>query len=255
MTQIDLSGKTAWVTGSARNIGRAVVSEFAACGADVIVSNRENSAELESTVVDIRNRADGEVHGVQLDVGDPASVRSAVGEIHANLGDIDILVNNAAIRPHSSLSELSLDDWERVLRTNLTGPFLCTRSVIGDMVDNEWGRIISISGSDAFFGKPNRLHVATTKAGILGFTRAIAQEFAEYNITSNCIVPGVVNTDRRTGQGDPDLQTYRDHIPLGRIGDPEELAPVLSLLATDLGSYITGQEFHVNGGLFPTVRF
>jgi NAD(P)-dependent dehydrogenase (short-subunit alcohol dehydrogenase family) len=256
MTEIDLTGRTAWVTGSARNIGKAIATELAESGAEVAVSNRSSTEELEAAVSDIRSRTGAEVVGVQLDVGDPASVMDAVDEIHTELGPVDILVNNAAVRPHTPVADITIEEWNRVMRTNLTGPFLCTQAVLPDLQASEAGRIISMSGSDAFFGKPHRLHVASTKAGIFGLTRGLAQEFAEDGITANCVVPGIADTDRTArGQSDPDYEPYREHIPLGYICGPEEIAPMVAFLASEAAGYVTGQVLSVNGGLFPTIRF
>ncbi|MFC7133246.1 MULTISPECIES: SDR family NAD(P)-dependent oxidoreductase [Salinibaculum] len=256
MTDIDLTGKTAWVTGSARNIGKAIAAEMAASGANVVVSNRSNEAELDAAVADLRERFDTSVIGVQTDVSDPDAVLDAVETIGQELGPVDILVNNAAVRPHNPVEDITLEEWNTVVGTNLTGPFLCARAVVPDMREAGWGRIITMSGADAMFGQSNRLHVASTKAGLFGYTRALAHELAEDGITSNCIAPGIAKTDRAgEGQGQPDLEPYRQRIPLGYICDPEEIAPTATFLASDHGGYITGQVVHVNGGLFPTIRF
>jgi NAD(P)-dependent dehydrogenase (short-subunit alcohol dehydrogenase family) len=256
MTEIDLTGKTAWVTGSARNIGRSIVTEMAASGADVVVTNHSNNAELEATVSDLRAEYDIDVLGQQVDVGDPDAVSTAVTRIDEKVGSVDILVNNAAIRPHTPIEDLTLEEWNDVLRTNLTGPFLCARAVVPGMRESGWGRIIAMSGSDALFGRANRVHVASTKAGLFGYTRALAYELADDGITVNCIAPGIAQTDRKgEGQSQPNLEKYRQHIPLGYICDPDDIAPIATFLASEQASYITGQVVHVNGGLLPTTRF
>jgi NAD(P)-dependent dehydrogenase (short-subunit alcohol dehydrogenase family) len=256
MTEIDLTGKTAWVTGSTRNIGKSIVTEMAASGADVVVTNHTNEAELNATVSDLRADYDTEVLGLQVDVGDPHAVSAAAAEINDTVGTVDILVNNAAIRPHTPLEDISLKEWNSVLQTNLTGPFLCARALVPEMRESGWGRIVTMSGSDALLGRANRVHVASTKAGLFGYTRALAYELADDGITVNCIAPGIAQTDRKgEGQSQPNFERYRQHIPLGYICDPDEIAPTASFLASEKASYITGQVVHVNGGLLPTTRF
>ena len=260
----ELDGKTAWVTGSARNLGKAMVTDLARQGADVVVSNRTNTAELDETVAELREAFDVSVTGVQLDVGDPAAVEAAVEQIRDDVGGVDVLVNNAAIRPRQSIDEMTLDDWNRVIQTNLTGAYLCTRAVFGGMRERGWGRVLSISGVDAYEGHVDRLHVTTTKTGIIGFTRAMAQEGAQAGVTANCIVPGSFDTERRDDwfpdEGDREEWLERDYavrrrrIPLDRLGRPDELSPAVVFLASEEAGFITGQVLHVNGGAYPTIR-
>jgi 3-oxoacyl-[acyl-carrier protein] reductase len=253
----DLSDKTAWVTGSAQNLGKAMVDDLATQGANVVVSNRTNTEKLEKTIEELQEKHDSAVYGVQLDITNEEAVADAVEEIHRNVGSVDVMVNNAAHRPHQAIDDITLEDWNHVLETNLTGAFLCTRAVIPDMIEQGWGRIISISGIDAYFGKPQRLHVVSTKAGIIGFSRALAQELAEHGITSNCVSPGVFRTDRPDDwHPNPEIryQGIRDRTPLQRLGRPEGLSPMIVFLASEESRYVTGQELLVNGGLFPTTR-
>lgn len=260
---LELDGRTAWVTGSARNLGKAMVRDFARQGADVVVSNRKNDAELRETVEELRAEYDVDVTGVQLDIGDPADVDATVEVIHEDLGPVDILVNNAMIRPKQWFEDLELEEWEHVLRTNLTGPFLCTKAVFPDMRENGWGRVVNISGTDAYHGHINRLPVTTTKSGIIGFTRELAQIGAEHGITANCIVPGPFDIEAEKERYYSDVpeqwerrefiwEIKRQRIPLGRIGQPEELSPSVVFMASEEASFITGQVLLVNGGKFPT---
>jgi NAD(P)-dependent dehydrogenase (short-subunit alcohol dehydrogenase family) len=145
-----------------------MVRDFAKQGANVVVSNKSNDGELDRTVGELKDDFDTEVLGVQLDIGDPEQVSTTYNQIKDEIGPVDILVNNAGIRPYQSIEEVTLEDWEQTIRTNLTGAFLCTRTVLQDMRDNEWGRIISISGLDAFTGSAYRIHNVSTKAGLWG---------------------------------------------------------------------------------------
>lgn len=254
----DLTGKTAWVTGSTRNLGRIMIEDFAKQGADVVVSNVSNDEERKKAVAEISSEYDSEVMGVQVDIRDPDSVENAVEEIADSLGSVDILVNNAAIRPHQSIDEITLDDWENVLRTNLTGAWLCSKAVLPGMKDNGWGRIIHIGGTNAFIGSANRLHNVVAKAGLVGLTRALPNEVSEYGITVNCVVPGTFDTERPDGDY-PTLDTQynlleNSRVLLRRLGKPEELSPAVIFLASKEASYMTGQTVFVNGGRYPAMR-
>jgi NAD(P)-dependent dehydrogenase (short-subunit alcohol dehydrogenase family) len=249
----ELDGRTAWVTGSTKNLGRQMLADLAEQGADIVVSNRTSEEELDETAEALDDTYDVEVLGVQVDIGELDSVEEAWNEIEDEFGGVDILVNNAAIRPHRPFKEMTFEEWEEVLRTNLTGAYLCTDAVLPYMERNNWGRIISISGVDAFFGQPERPHVVTSKAGIIGFSRAVAHEFASEGITANTVVPGTFRTARE-GNWEDRYQTVIDRIPVGRLGTPEDLSPMIVFLASEEGSYVTGQTFHVNGGYFPTLK-
>lgn len=254
----DLTGKTAWVTGSTRNLGRAMLEALAARGANIVVSNRHDREELDKAVAELKERFPKvSVLGVQLDVADEESVKTAVEKIVQAIGPVDILVNNAAIRPFKPLAEMTLADWNHVMAVNLTGPYLCTQAVIPYMKERRWGRIINISGQSAYTGRPNRINTVASKAGLIGFTRALAQELAPYGITANCVLPGMFRTGRVDGWHPNVEEQYRlaeEKIPLGRLGLPQDLAPAIVFFASDEAGYITGQELHVNGGAFPTVR-
>lgn len=253
----DLTGKTAWVTGSTRNLGFAMLRALASRGANVVVSNRQDKSELHRAVAELRREFNVTVFGVQLDITDQQSVAAAVRQIEDAVGPVDILVNNAAIRPFAPLHEVTLTEWNNVLAVNLTGAFLCTQAVVPGMKERRWGRIINIGGQAAYTGRPNRIHAVTSKAGIVGFTRALAQELAPYGITANCIVPGVFRTTR-TADWHPNVEEHyaavTELVPLGRLGRPEDLAPAVVFFASEEAGYITGQELFVNGGSFPTVR-
>lgn len=253
----DLEGRTAWVTGSTQNLGWEMIKDFAKQGADVVISNRRNSKKLEEAVQTIESTYDVEVFGVQLDISDEQSVIDAVNTINNEFSTVDILVNNVGIRPHTSYDEIRIEEWNEVLATNLTGSYLCSKYVLPDMIDNEWGRLLFISGVDAYLGTTNRIHTVTTKAGLFGLTRAFASAVGKHNVTSNCLVPGVYDTDRDP-ENYPGLENrykvWRRRSPLGRLGQPAEFSPAVIFLASEEASFITGQTIHVNGGLFPTAQ-
>lgn len=253
----ELNGKVVWVTGSAKNIGRAIAEDFAEQNADVVVSNQGGGKELEDAVAEISSKYDANVYGVSVDISDREAVFDTVAEIEDEMDTVDVLVNNAAIRPHQSYDKIELADWNRVISVNLTGAFNCVSAVAPGMRERGWGRIINISGIDAFFGEADRVHVVSTKAGIIGMTRALASELGEFGITVNCIVPGVFDTERDI-KDYPDLEfryeVHRRRTPLGRLGQPDELSPAVVFLSTEEASFITGQVLHINGGLFPTTQ-
>ena len=188
------------------------------------------------------------------------SIGDAVSEINRDLGGIDILVNNAAIRPHARIADVSAAEWDSVMATNLRGPFFLSQAVIPGMREKQWGRIINIGGVDACWGNPQRPHVVSSKAGLVGLTRALANETARWGITVNIVVPGGFNTERQAPEGytKSDLrklkQAHQERVPMGRVGEPDELAGAVVFLASMQASYITGQELLVSGGAFPALR-
>lgn len=246
---MSLKGKVALVTGSGRNIGRATALELARRGADVVVNARANLEEANAVAQEARALG---VRAVPLlaDVGDEAQVSRLMEAATAELGPIDILVNNAGIRRSSSIIEMGLEEWREVMAVNLDGPFYCCRLVVPGMIDAGSGRIINVSGLNAFKGRADWAHVCASKMGALGLTRALAVELAPHGILVNHIVPGAFDTTRSATQ-EPLPESQRvPGIPLGRLGLPEEVAKACAFLACDDSSYMTGQTIHVNGGAF-----
>ena len=241
-----LENRVALVTGSGRNIGRATVLELARRGADVVVNARSNTQEAEAVA---QEAADLGVRSIAAlaDVGVQEQVDAMVDRAMEAFGRVDILINNAGLRQSSPFTEMSLEEWRAVSAVNLDGPYFCSKAVVPSMIENGWGRIVNVSGLNAFKGRPGWAHVCASKMGALGLTRALAVELAQYGILVNHVVPGAFDTTRDATQGAAPAPTA-SAIPVGRLGLPEEVARVCAFLASDEASYVTGQTVHVNGG-------
>lgn len=245
-----LSGKVAIVTGSGRNIGRATALELARRGASVVVNARSNREEAESVVAEIEALGGGALAAI-ADVGAKEQVDAMVADALAAFGRVDILVNNAGLRAADPITDMSIEQWRSVLAVNLDGPFFASQAVIPGMIERGWGRIINVSGLNAFKGRADWAHVCASKMGALGLTRALAAELAEYGILVNHIVPGAFDTSPPPGQSDAFAAppaARATGIPLGRLGLSQEIATTCAFLASDDASFITGQTIHVNGG-------
>ena len=245
----ELAGKVALVTGGARNIGRAISLALAAGGAAVVVNANSSRAEAEQTVAAIR--AAGGRAALQLaDVTDAKAVAAMVAAAAAEFGRLDALVNNAAIRAETAFADMQFADWQRVLATVLDGAFLCAQACLPHMVRAGGGAIVNIGGLTAHQGAAGRAHVVTAKAGLAGMTRALALDLAPQGITVNCVVPGTIETLRGL-PGAPERPARRQGLPpLGRRGEPAEVASAVRFLCGPGARYITGQSLHVNGGGF-----
>ena len=242
---MNLSGKVALITGSGRNIGRATALELARRGSAVAVNSRRNRQEANS-VTDEIIAGGGAAISVIADVGVESEVTSMFEEIEKRIGNVAILVNNAGLRSSNKLSSMTTEEWRRVLAVNLDGPFFCSRAAIPAMSEMGWGRIINVSGLNAFAGRSDWGHVCASKMGALGLTRALSPELASNGILVNHVVPGAFDTSRGSTTGT--TPAAPDSIPVGRLGMPEEIANTVAFLASDHASYITGQTIHVNGG-------
>jgi 3-oxoacyl-[acyl-carrier protein] reductase len=242
-----LDGKVALVTGSGRNIGRATVLKLAGEGADVVVNARSNQEEAQAVAEEAR-KLGVKALPVLADVSNKEQVDSMVNMALSEFGRIDILINNAAIRPHKPFTELTLQDWEFVRGVVLDGAFYCTRAVINSMVDNNFGRILFFTGDGAFRGGAGRSHVSAAKMGLVGFARGLASEFAPQNIRVNVVSPGSIDTSRANPEWYQGRPPDSAGIPLGRQGKVDEIAATCLFLVSDDGGFITGQTIHVNGG-------
>ena len=243
----ELEGRVAIVTGSAMNIGRQTCLKLARLGAAVVTHAKENRAGAEETAALVLAEG-GRAATCIGDLSDPAGARALIDTAVAQFGGPHILVNNAAVRRNTSLGDTSYEDWRAVLATNLDAPFLCSQAAVPHMVKAGWGRIVMIGGLSAHRGVKDRVHVATSKAGLTGMTRALAAEFAEAGITANCVVPGSIDTIRGAAAG---AAPHGGHPNLlGRPGTPEEVAHIIVSLCRPEAGYTTGQTVHVNGGAY-----
>jgi 3-oxoacyl-[acyl-carrier protein] reductase len=241
---IDLSGKTAFVTGSTRGIGLAIAQMLHAAGAKVAVVGREQARAQE-----VATRLGDGTTAVGCDVAEEKQVAAAVTAAEAALGPIDILVNNAGLTRDNILLRLSGDDWDAVLDANLKGAFHTTRAVIKGMMKRRGGRIINITSVVGLTGNKGQANYAASKAGLIGFTKSVAKEYASRNILVNCIAPGFIETDMTASLPDEARATLLEQIALGRLGRPEDIAGTVLFMASDLAGYITGQVLVVDGGM------
>ena len=244
-----LSDRVAFITGASRGIGRAIALTLSKAGTDIAGIDL-NLDELKSAMKMIEDATGRKAIAVQADVADPASVAKGVEEAIKVLGRIDILVNNAGITRDNILLRMKDEEWDRVIKINLTGTFNCTKAVIKGMVKNRSGRIISIASVVGAMGNIGQANYAASKAGIIGFTKSIAREYANRGITANAIAPGFIETDMTKALSDEVRDALIKQIPMGRLGMPEDVAHVVEFLASDEAAYITGQVIHVNGGMY-----
>jgi len=242
-----LEGKVALVTGSGRNIGRATVLKLAGEGAHVVVNARSNQAEADAVVSEAKALGVKAI-AVIADIARKDQVEAMAARALSEFGRVDILINNAAIRPHKPFTELTVDDWEAVRGVILDGPLYLTRAVVDSMARNRYGRILFFTGEGAFVGGSGRAHVSAAKMGLVGFARGLASEFAARNIRVNVVSPGSIDTQRANPEWYQGRTPSDAGIPLGRQGTVDEIAATCLFLVSDDGGFITGQTIHVNGG-------
>jgi 3-oxoacyl-[acyl-carrier protein] reductase len=243
-----LEGKVALVTGSGRNIGRATVLMMAREGANIVVNARSNQQEAESVAREVRDLGVKAVP-ILADVGNKAEVERLASKALSEFGRVDILINNAAIRPHKPFLEVTDEDWERVRNVVLDGAFYLTRALLGEMVKNKYGRVLFFCGDGSISARSSgRAHLSAAKMALIGMARGLASEFAPHNIRVNVVSPGSIDTRRDNPEWYGNHQPNSAGIPLGRQGHVDEIAATCLFLVGDDGGFITGQTIHVNGG-------
>jgi len=243
-----LQDKVALITGASQGIGRSTALALVVAGAKVAVAAR-NAEKLATLVTEIE-AAGGTALAVPMDVADPAQVKTGFQQLLAKFGKLDILVNNAAITRDTLALRMKLEDWDAVLRTNLTGAHLCIQQALGAMLKQRSCRIINITSVVAQTGNAGQANYVASKAGLIGLTRAIAVEVASRNITVNAVAPGFIDTPMTAPLSQELKDKMKSMIPLGRFGSDADVASAIVFLASDEAAYITGQVLDVNGGLY-----
>jgi 3-oxoacyl-[acyl-carrier protein] reductase len=243
-----LAERVALVTGGSRGIGRAIAERLARDGAAVAVNYREHAQAADEVVRGITAHG-GRAVAIAADVAHAADVDRLIQTAIEAFGRLDILVNNAGITRDNLLLRLSLEDWEAVLTTNLTGAYLCTRAALRGMVRQRYGRILNVSSVAGQLGNAGQANYAAAKAGLLGLTRTTAREVASRGITVNALAPGYIDTEMWNDVPEAARARFRDMIPLARVGSAAEVAAAAAFLLSDEAAYITGQVLNVDGGL------
>jgi 3-oxoacyl-[acyl-carrier protein] reductase len=241
--KIDLSGRTALVTGSTRGIGNAIAQRLAECGANVAVVGRDKAK------ADAAAAAFANAKGFACDVGDAAAVAGLVEEVEKAFGAVDILVNNAGITKDNLIMRLKDDDWDAVLDANLKAAFVAIRAATRGMMKRRWGRVVNIASVVGLVGNAGQANYASSKAGLIGLTKSVAKELASRNILANVVAPGYIETDMTAAMTPQAKETLSKLIPLERLGQPGDIAGIVAFLASDHAAYITGQVFVVDGGM------
>lgn len=243
-TAIDLSGKVALVTGSTRGIGLAIAGALHRAGAKVAVHGRD-AAKAQAVAATLGDRT----AGIGADIADAAQVEAAYAAAEQALGPVDILVNNAGLTRDNILLRLTADDWDAVLDANLKGAFLWTKAAIKGMMKRRSGRIVNVSSIVGLTGNKGQANYAASKAGLIGFTKSVAKEYASRGILANCVAPGFIETDMTAGLPAEARAALLEGVALGRLGSPEDVAGAVLYLVSDLAAYVTGQVLVVDGGM------
>ena len=241
---IDLTGRVAFVTGSTRGIGQQVARTLYEAGASVAVVGR-TLATAEAGAAALGERA----RGFACDMADAESVRAALAACESSLGPIDILVNNAGLTRDNLLLRMSEQEWDEVLAANLRGAFVATQAVVKGMMKRRFGRIINVTSVVGITGNKGQANYAASKAGLIGFTKSVAKEYASRGVLANCVAPGFIETEMTGALPEAQRAALLEAVPLGRLGSPVDIAGAILFLASELGGYITGQVLVVDGGM------
>ncbi len=244
--EAELSGNVALVTGSAKNIGRAIALALADDGCGVVVNALTSRDAANAVAAEIEAKG-GQALVHMADVSQPEAVAGMIAATIERFGRLDILVNNASLRRQVPLAEMSYEEWRAVLSVTLDGPFICSQAAAPHLAAAGGGAIVNLGGLTAHAGASGRAHAVAAKAGVVGLTKALAVELAPHGITANCVVPGTIATERGASAGAAPATPQN---LVGRLGEPEEIASMVSLLCGPAGRYITGQTIHVNGGSY-----
>ncbi len=240
----ELKGKVALVTGGTKNIGRAIARSLASAGASVAVNSRASKEDGDKVVAEIR-KAGGTAECYVADISDGAAVDAMVKSITQRFGGVDILVLNASVRKQTPIAEMSFEEWRRIMAISLDGSFHCVKACLLSMMQRRDGAIVTLGGMMALAGAKNRVHGSVVKHGLVGMTRALALDLAEYGIRANCVAPGQMNTPPA---GEPVVvPSPSKTVPIGRKGEPEEIAAMVRFLCGPGASFVSGQTIHVNG--------
>ena len=241
--QIDLTGRVALVTGSTRGIGRAIAETLTACGARVAVVGRDQGRAEEAAA------SLAGAQGFGCDIADAAQAAKLVETVEAAFGQVDILVNNAGLTRDNIIPRLKDEDWDAVLDANLKGAFVLIRAATRGMMKRRWGRIVNITSVVGLMGNKGQANYAASKAGLIGLTKSVAKEFSSRNVLANCVAPGFIATDMTAAMTDEAKAALSGQIPLGRLGQPADIAGAVAFLSSDLAAYVTGQVLVVDGGM------
>jgi 3-oxoacyl-[acyl-carrier protein] reductase len=244
---MSLSGRVALVTGASQGIGRACALKLAKSGAAIVAAAR-NQEKLEELVAEIRGYG-AQASAFSVDVSDEEQVKTAFKAAVAQFGKIDILVNNAGITRDQLILRMKRADWDAVLNTNLTSAYLCTQQAIGSMLKQRWGRIINVTSVFGQMGQAGQANYASSKAGLIGLTMAVAREVGSRSITCNAVAPGFIETAMTSGLSEELRQSALKLIPLARLGAVDDVANAVAFLASEEAGYITGHVLNVNGGM------